>query len=318
MQSLTESPRRRNAGTRRDRTALLVEGFASQMTALVEAYQHWCYNIKDNGGLTGSCVPAAQQDEDIDGMADIILIDTYRKSNKLVVEITLMNAGTCSITYTMLKTDKTVGATLVRQGLIPSAPYQLQYVVSIRVLDLYRSLHCRCPRLAIQPFVKGLLDLHGVCTFINSALHTLILFIQSPFVQNYAKIFSTCYDVYLEILENNRKIVMKMLRRDGPFWCLKNTCPACSYKLEGEEDLVFKILITMDGNNSLKWLRRDVRSELSDSGEGHNHDRPDPRSAPGDYYLTREEVDKWMKGVVEKELAEVTQVSDLSKKVEPG
>ncbi|KAM6490953.1 hypothetical protein JOM56_001313 [Amanita muscaria] len=183
----------------------------------------------------------------------------------------------------MCTTDKSVAGALVRQGMIPSTPFNPCYAVSIQLLELYRNLHCRCPHLAIQSFVKGLLDFHGL-----------------SYKQYYSTTFSTCYDVYLEILEQNRKTVMKELGRDAPLWRMRNACPACSYKLHGEKELIFNMLITMDGNNSLKRLRRDARNE--DIGELHN-ERPDPRKAPGDYYLTREEVDKWMKDMMVDELS---------------
>ena len=101
---------------------------------------------------------------------------------------------------------------------------------------------------------------------------------------------------------------MKVLHRDQPLWHLKNTCPACSYKLHGEKALAFKMLITMDGNNSLKRLRRGATSDGEDGG---CNDLPDPRQTPGDYYLTREEVDKWAKSAFEEDLMKNDSVSSL-------
>lgn len=46
------------------------------------------------------------------------------------------------------------------------------------------------------------------------------------------------------------------------------------------------MLITMDGNNSLKRLRRN----LSGAPRG---ERIDSRPPPGNYYISREDVDKW-------------------------
>lgn len=95
---------------------------------------------------------------------------------------------------------------------------------------------------------------------------------------------------------------MKTLNRDRPLWRIRNTCPACSYKLHNEKDMKFKMLITMDGNNSLKRFRRD-KGELSASdAQKCRSALPDSRSAPGDYYISREEVDKWAKSTLEKEL----------------
>jgi hypothetical protein len=209
----------------------------------------------------------------------------------------------------MLATDNVVAAALVRQGMIPNAPYNPHYAASIRLLELYRNLRCRCPRLSIQPFIKALLDFHGVRVF-----HYLINLIadsfKATFKRNYAAVFSVCYDVYLEILEKNRSMVMSTLYRNNPSWRIKNTCPACCYKLQGEKKLVFDMLITMDGNNSLKRLRRDLATPTTKPATGGNvaKEQLDPRSAPGDYYLTRKEVDKWEKSVIEEELTKATPV----------
>jgi hypothetical protein len=284
---------------------------------MVYMYQQWSFRMKDAGLKDGISPP--NDDLDVaDGTAQIILIDSHCKSpGPMPCPVWLINQDMASTNYTMLTTDRTVAASLVRQGMIPNAPYNPSYAVSIRLLELYRNLRCRCPRLSIQPFVKGLIDTHGVRNIYN-------LFkcgTDSPkitFKQNYAVVFSTCYDVYLEILEKNRGAVMKVLHRDDTSWRLKNTCPACSYKLQGEKKLVFEMLITMDGNNSLKRLRRDLTVQQATSGDAtqptpgtsgdSTRERPDPRSMPGNYYLTRDEVDKWAKSIIEEDLIGTTPV----------
>jgi hypothetical protein len=45
---------------------------------------------------------------------------------------------------------------------MPCAPLKPTIAISIRVLELYRLAHLRCPRLALQPWVKTLCDFHGV------------------------------------------------------------------------------------------------------------------------------------------------------------
>ena len=95
--------------------------------------------------------------------------------------------------------------------------------------------------------------------------------------------------MYLEILNLTRHKVLKALKRDDPQWRIKNTCPACSYKLEGEERLTFEMLIAMDGNNSLKRLCRNLSGEK----KVPRGKQIDSRSPPGDYYISQEEVDMW-------------------------
>ena len=102
------------------------------------------------------------------------------------------------------------------------------------------------------------------------------------------------------------------LERDSPYYRLRHTCPACSYKLEGEAELIFQMLVTMDGNDSLKRiLRRDPPATAAE-GEpppegpqvGESREQPDSRNAGGDYLLSREKVDRWAKTVLEELLPE--------------
>lgn len=55
-----------------------------------------------------------------------------------------------------------IASALIHKGLMPCAPWTPSVAIKIRVLELYRVQHVRCPHLAIQPFVKSLCDLHGV------------------------------------------------------------------------------------------------------------------------------------------------------------
>ncbi|KAJ7606265.1 hypothetical protein FB45DRAFT_1041458 [Roridomyces roridus] len=156
---------------------------------------------------------------------------------------------------------------LLRIGLVPCAPWKPSVVITARVLDMYRhslihSDSLRSPRRE------------------SSSLHMCFQ-------------FSIAYDVYLELRRSIDNRVLQHLGRDGPAWRMKNCCPACTYKLEGEDDLIFGMLVTMDGNDSLKRvLRRKV-----DGGDdpGDPNDRPDNRDAGDGYYLPREQVDAWAK-----------------------
>lgn len=92
---------------------------------------------------------------------------------------------------------------------------------------------------------------------------------------------------------------MNALGRDSS-WRLRHACPACTYKLEGEDALIFDMLTTMDGNDSLKRvLRREKTSmEEMEGGEpvlGKSRERVDDRDAGDGFFLSREKVDKWAK-----------------------
>ncbi|KAJ6493118.1 hypothetical protein C8R45DRAFT_1062043 [Mycena sanguinolenta] len=156
---------------------------------------------------------------------------------------------------------------------VPCSPWNPSVAIATRVLELYRTTHVQCPQLAIQPFVKSLCDLHGV------------------------RQFSIAYDVYLELRRETDKLVASALGRDAPKWRLKHACPACTYKLEGEEELIFSILTAMGGNDSLKRVLR--RSKMDGSEEeptlGPSREREDLRDGGGNYFLSREQVGKWAK-----------------------
>jgi hypothetical protein len=104
------------------------------------------------------------------------------------------------------------------------------------------------------------------------------------------------------------------LRRDSPNWRLSHACPACTYKLKGEADLIFKMLVTRDGNDSLKRILR--RQPLATPAEGEpepegprvgdSRELPDHRTVAGDYLISREKVDRWAKDIVQEVLESVS------------
>ncbi|KAF8327310.1 hypothetical protein F5887DRAFT_1083856 [Amanita rubescens] len=256
---------RKDASTRKDRTENRISAFLAQMDAIVCSYKKWSYQMKDKDNPDAISKPS---NEEVEGMGSIVLFDTYK---------------TCKTQYSMIRSDEYVSAALVRQGMIPSAPFRPKYAFSTCLLALYRNLQCRCPHLARQSFVKGLTDMQGL-----------------PYKPYYTVVFSICVDLYLDILERVRIKVLEVLQRNRPLWRVKNTCPACSYKLHGEEDLRFKMLVAMDGNNSLKRLRRTGGVKNGMDVRRSRCALPDSRTAPGDYYLSREEVNKWVKDVHQK------------------
>ncbi|KAI0245254.1 hypothetical protein BJV78DRAFT_1277468 [Lactifluus subvellereus] len=99
-----------------------------------------------------------------------------------------------------------------------------------------------------------------------------------PYCSYLCQQFSDAFDIYLEILHHVDLHVSEALGRNGPDWCLWNTCSTCFYKLEGEPSLQFSFLCEMDGNNSLK------RVDISTRGQA---ECPDSRSFRMDYWLTR-------------------------------
>ncbi|KAJ7813582.1 hypothetical protein B0H13DRAFT_1665338, partial [Mycena leptocephala] len=173
-----------------------------------------------------------------------------------------------------------VAPALILEGMVPCAPYTPNIAITVHVLEVFRVLHARAPQLAIQPYVKSLCDLHGV-----------------PFKPYLSQQFSIAYDVYLAIWRQTDECVMNALGRDSK-WRLKHACPACMYKLEGEDQLIFDMLTTMDGNDSLKRVLRRLPSDGDVDGEptlGRSKERVDNRDVSDGYYLSRECVEAWAK-----------------------
>lgn len=126
---------------------------------------------------------------------------------------------------------------------------------------------------------------------------------QVQFKKYLSRQFSIAFDVYLQIRARVDDLVQATLKRDAPDWRLKHACPACTYKLKDEAPLIFKMLYTIDGNDSLK---RVLRREASDDDDnvGPSSELPSNMKVHGDYYLSREYVNKWIDGVVQEMMGE--------------
>lgn len=72
-----------------------------------------------------------------------------------------LQAGAHMVEIPLLAGDAFVSSGLVNQGYFPCSADFPTVVLTTRVLELYRVTRLRCPRLAIQPFVRSLCDIHG-------------------------------------------------------------------------------------------------------------------------------------------------------------
>ncbi|KAJ7799758.1 hypothetical protein B0H14DRAFT_3092767 [Mycena olivaceomarginata] len=171
--------------------------------------------------------------------------------------------------------DAFIASGLVARGFFPCSPLDLNVVITTRALEVFRTCTLRCPRFSIQPYVRSLCDLHGF-----------------PFRSYLATQFSVAFDLYIAaraIVEGRMKAA---LQRDTPDWRLRNACPACLYKLEGEPHLEIPFLCTKDGNNSLKHFEK-LERRTGEKVPGPSKEREENRKVAGDYILPREDVNKW-------------------------
>ncbi|KAJ3884619.1 hypothetical protein GG344DRAFT_83768 [Lentinula edodes] len=203
--------------------------------------------------------------EEIEGIPSLLVtvVDVFKTKKRLIP----------------LLSDQYQSASMVRSGVFPSSPLRHHHAFSTCTLHLYHDLFCRCPRLSIQPFIKSLCDIQGF-----------------PFKPYLMQQFSSAYDVYVEVKSQTRKLVAQTLGRDSPTWRILHTCPCCQNELQEDNPLEIRMMVAMDGNDSLKHVERredaanDSLAEISDSGVV---ERLDPRQAGGDYFLSRTSVNNW-------------------------
>ncbi|KAG6809552.1 hypothetical protein H0H92_015829 [Tricholoma furcatifolium] len=261
--------------TRRDRTENRTRAFQPQMKGIVDSYMSWAARMGnaafcEKPAPSQSCAPVGE------AWIPVQVMDTY--------ETYLYKAY-------IYEDDPNVPAALVAHGLLPTAPLKPKFALSIRVMELYRVTHLRCPHLTVEPFVKSLCDVHRI-----------------PFQPTLSNHFSIAFDLYLAICTEANRRVEVAVDRDADKWRLRNACSACTYKLEGERDLTFKMLVTMDGNDSLKRLRSAEKQQPADEDAIGPPQLPksqawhDSRTVDGDRYLTREEVNRWAKMALEEAL----------------
>jgi Kyakuja-Dileera-Zisupton transposase len=132
-----------------------------------------------------------------------------------------------------------------------------------------------------------------------TATCTLLTLLQVQFKKYLARQFSIAFDVYLAIRAEVDRRVKESLGRQSGDWCIRHTCPACTYKLHGEKHLLFAMLWAMDGNDSLKRILRRMINPETGERDGPSCESMDSRAAPGDIYIPREAVNRWAKEITD-------------------
>ncbi|KAJ7698838.1 hypothetical protein B0H14DRAFT_3528743 [Mycena olivaceomarginata] len=230
--------RQRDRRAQRNRTQIMVDVFAAQLDKMTDAYMDWSLAMADKG-LGGSYTqPEDSVEEDQHPVGWwIYSVSRLDYRARFAVLILVICCGFCSAyiqAVPIIAGDVFIASAFVRNGLMPCSPHEPSVVVTVCVLEVFRVLQLCCPRLGMQALSGG----SATCT----ALHL---------DHTWAK-FSIAYDVYLSIRAEVDKHVKATLGRDTPNWRLKNACPACMYKLEGESPLKLPLITTQDGNNSMK------------------------------------------------------------------
>ncbi|KII93196.1 hypothetical protein PLICRDRAFT_383096 [Plicaturopsis crispa FD-325 SS-3] len=268
-------PRQIDYRTRRDRQERRDRAFNRQMDALVDAYLVWSLDRAENhdAGFFTRLADWTRDASADSGCTEVTVVDIFTVKK---------------ISLPILPTDRYVASAFVRQGVMPCSPIAPTVGITTDALELYRVAHLRNPHFSIQAFVKTLCDLHTV-----------------PFRRHLSRQFSIAFDLYLAIRADVDKAVHAALHRSSPDWRLKHACPACMYKLKDEDPLLFSMLYTQDGNDSLRRVVK--RSPSDEDGKlGPSSELPTARQVKGDRYLSREYVNKW----ANRELQNATAVAD--------
>ncbi|CAE6448799.1 unnamed protein product [Rhizoctonia solani] len=206
-----------------ERTHNASAAWSNQYKDLADAYLHF------NALSPNNCEPPTSVLVDEDGSEEtetfiVEAVDIFAQYSEV------------SITHSCAGGRNTA---LVRAGYISPSPTNPTTAISIRTLNLFKFIRQRQPQHSIQAFAKTLCDLHMV-----------------PYKQYLRDQLSTVLEVYFSILRIVESRMLAELRRNGPDWQIQNACPPCTYKLEGEPELRYSMVICGDGNTSLKRYLR--------------------------------------------------------------
>ncbi|KAG9090732.1 hypothetical protein FS749_000325 [Ceratobasidium sp. UAMH 11750] len=156
--------------------------------------------------------------------------------------------------------DPWINPTLVRHGYLSPSPRRPRMAFSILLLELLAAVQRRGPAMSIQVMGKAFCDLRNV-----------------PYETHFHDQLTAALDAFLMIEREVERRLAVAMGRDDPDWRLKNVCMPCTYRLEDEPPMQYSMLVTMDGNDSLKHV----------AGAG----AADHRTYESSYYLTQAQVD---------------------------
>ncbi|KAF8345218.1 hypothetical protein F5887DRAFT_885107 [Amanita rubescens] len=175
--------------------------------------------------------------------------------------------------------------TLLRNGYLGCSPLGPTVAITIgsnvagigslhRSLDTYWQIHRTCPRFSVEALSKTLCHIMYV-----------------PFQPYLQKQLIDAFDVHLEICRRVDRKLNEKLEYLTPAIRLARRCPLCFYKVQDEPNLDFSVLVSMDGNNSLKRIGATVRER---------EDLFDSRTIDSDRWITAKEVDQFKNEVAER------------------
>ncbi|QRW15389.1 hypothetical protein RhiLY_14388 [Ceratobasidium sp. AG-Ba] len=141
------------------------------------------------------------------------------------------------LTFSLVTPTSSNIETLVRHGYIPPTPASPSVAFHINVLQYTVALRRHASVISLQSITAAICEVHNK------------IYARHMRVQ-----LSKAVDVYLALIRMIDARLATSLGRNNPDWRKANACAACSYHLKGEKKLNFSVLLTCDGNESLKRL----------------------------------------------------------------
>ena len=185
--------------------------------------------------------------------------------------------------------NKSFVHTLARHGYLAAAPEHPATAFSFNVLQMFIILSTGCHQLSVQGCVWNTWGTsHPTCAIQILFAGWVYFQVLYPCYRNQ---FVVAFDKYIVISSEVDKHVANTMGCNEPNWHLKNACPPCMYALKNKPPLQFSMEITIDGNNSQKWIEcvQCVTNEASEVVRQTNIECPDEWAIPSDYYLSPEE-----------------------------
>lgn len=182
-----------------------------------------------------------------------------------------------------MTTDQYPNEALLRNGYIGCSPLFPNVAISLRTLSAYRQIHRTSPRFSFEAMCKTLCHLHNV------RIPKIIYYYccqtersyQVPYRSYLRNQLVTSFDAYLDICRRVDQQLNEALGYDSS-GRLSRACPACFKRVPGEPELDFSVLVSIDGNNSLKRIGTKIRG---------SEELQDLRSIKSERWLAPEEVD---------------------------
>jgi hypothetical protein len=127
--------------------------------------------------------------------------------------------------------NEPANAALLRMGLLGCSPLQPTIAIRIECLELYHQIRRRQSSFSIQAITKVLCTLHNVRVVGCYVMMSYSLTIQITYFRQLRDQFSDAFDIYLQILQEIRGRVDRILGRDPNTWQINGACPSCTFKV---------------------------------------------------------------------------------------